>query len=97
MAHSDHKLSDRDPSGLFGTVGAVVAAGLTLLVSFGLPVSEEQQTAILSFVAVAGPLATALAIRVKAYSPATHREEMAELAADITDNPLSPITHPRDI
>lgn len=83
MPRSDHKLSDRDPSSLYGSVSTLVAAAITLLVAFGLPVSPDQAAAVLGFVAVLGPVVTAALIRRKAYAPQTHREELSNVAVDL--------------
>ncbi|NBE82779.1 hypothetical protein [Micromonospora rubida] len=56
------------------TVGAITAAGtavISLLVAFGLPLSANQQTAILGMVAVLAPLVVAAIARGRVYSPAT--------------------------
>ena len=53
----------REPAITVGTVSAAVAAVLTLLVAFGLDITEEQQTAILGVVATIGPLVAGLLIR----------------------------------
>lgn len=74
--NSEYKLIDQDPSGIFGSLSALVAALLVLLVAFGIDITEEQQAAILSVLAVLGPAVTAILIRFKAYSPATHFEEV---------------------
>ena len=47
------------------------AALLALLVAFGLPVDDDQQGAILGFVAVVAPIAVAYVGRSKVYAPAT--------------------------
>src|SRR5699024_10918723 len=52
----------REPAITVGTVSAAVAAVLTLLVAFGLDITEEQQTAILGVVATIGPLVAGLLI-----------------------------------
>lgn len=49
----------REPLLSRATLTAVATAALTLLVSFGLPITEAQQAAILGFIAVAGPLGLA--------------------------------------
>jgi len=54
-----------------GTITAVATAVLALLVSFAIPVSDAQQTAILGVVAVAAPIIVGIWGRNKAYSPAT--------------------------
>ncbi len=55
----------REPAITVGTISAAVAAILTLLVAFGLDITEEQQTAILGVVAAVGPIVTGLLIRRK--------------------------------
>ena len=58
---------------LFGiaSMTAVATALIALLVAFGLPISADQQTAILGVVAVLAPLVVAVAGRSRVYSPAT--------------------------
>ena len=58
-----------EPAVTIGAITTLIAAALALLVSFGVDVTADQQTAILAFVATAGPLASALLIRRKV-SPA---------------------------
>lgn len=48
-----------------GGVSAAVAAVITLLVSFGLPITDVQTNAILGVVAVLAPLVTAYVTRYK--------------------------------
>ena len=50
---------------------AVATTLIALLVAFGLPISADQQTAILGVVAVLAPLVVVVAGRSKVYSPAT--------------------------
>lgn len=63
--------SSREPLISVGTITAVVTAILALLVAFGLNLSDDQQAAVLGFIAVAAPVAVALAARGKVYAPAT--------------------------
>lgn len=63
--------SSTEPLFTVGTITAAVTAVIGLLVAFGLPVSDDQQTAILAVVAVAAPLAVAALARKRVYSPAT--------------------------
>lgn len=60
-----------DPSRQGAAVGAFVAATLTLLIAFGVDIDPEQEAAILRWVVVAAPIATALLIRKTAWKPAT--------------------------
>ncbi|WP_405111910.1 hypothetical protein OG559_02515 [Micromonospora sp. NBC_01405] len=65
---------DSAPSEPLFTVGAITAAVtavIGLLVAFGLPVSDAQQTAILGLAAVAAPLVVAAVARGRVWSPAT--------------------------
>jgi hypothetical protein len=60
-----------EPLWSVGAITAVVTAGLALLVSFGVPLSDDQQSAILGFLAAFAPLAVAALGRSKVYAPAT--------------------------
>lgn len=60
-----------EPLWSVGAITAVVTAALALLVSFGVPLSDGQQAAILGFLAAAAPLAVAALARQKVYAPAT--------------------------
>ena len=71
---------NREPVAIIGALTAAVAAVLGLLVAFGLPITEEQQSAILAAI---GPVAAlivgaAFLIRSKVYAPAT----VEKIAAD---------------
>jgi len=55
----------REPAITVGTISAAVAAVLALLVAFGIPVTDDQQTAILGVVAALGPIVTGLIVRRK--------------------------------
>ncbi|MEU7617174.1 hypothetical protein AB0B27_13920 [Micromonospora rifamycinica] len=54
-----------------GSLTALVTAVLALVVAFGLPVSDAQQTAILGVVAVVAPLVVMAVGRGRVWSPAT--------------------------
>ena len=54
-----------EPAITSGSVTALVTALVGLLVAFGVPLSTEQQTAIIGLVAVAAPIVAALLIRRK--------------------------------
>lgn len=54
-----------------GTITAVVTALIALFVAFGLPVSDDQQAAILGVVAVVAPFVVAFVGRRRVYSPRT--------------------------
>ena len=58
------------------TVGAITAVATALvgaLVAFGLPLSNDQQAALLGLVAVVAPLVVAVWGRTRVYAPATVR------------------------
>ncbi|MGX4657115.1 hypothetical protein ACWCHM_26200 [Micromonospora sp. SCSIO 07396] len=63
--------SATEPLVTVGVVTAAVTAVLALLTAFGLPVSDEQQTAILGVVAVVAPLVVMAVGRSRVWSPAT--------------------------
>ncbi len=63
--------SATEPLFTVGSITALVTAVLALVVAFGLPVSDDQQTAILGVVAVAAPLVVAAVGRGRVWSPAT--------------------------
>ncbi|MCX4474802.1 hypothetical protein OOK41_31575 [Micromonospora sp. NBC_01655] len=60
-----------EPLVTVGVLTAAVTAVLALLVAFGLPISDAQQTAILGVVAVLAPLVVSLVGRGRVWSPAT--------------------------
>lgn len=55
--------NNTEPAVTVASITAAVAAVLALLAAFGLPVSPEQQTAILGVVAVIGPLVVGVLAR----------------------------------
>lgn len=73
---------ESDPSGLIAAIGAAVGAVLTLLVAFGVDLTDAQVDAILAVVATFGPLAVGFAIRRKAYAPDTVDQIAARAAAN---------------
>lgn len=60
-----------EPALTVGGVSAAVGAVLTLLIAFGVDLTETQTKAILGVVLVAGPLVVAAITRAKVYAPAT--------------------------
>lgn len=71
-----HGLLDREPAAVFGAIGGLVAAVLGALVAFGVDLTNLQIGAILTVIAAIAPVATALGIRLKVFSPATHHREV---------------------
>jgi hypothetical protein len=55
--------TDNEPSITAGAISALAAAVLTVLVSFGIPLTSEQREAVLGLVAVVAPIIVALLIR----------------------------------
>lgn len=86
--------TETDPSGLFGMAGAAVGAVLTFLVAFGVDLTPDQTAAILGLVATVGPLAVALAIRRKAWAPASVAKatDAAFVRGDSGEVPVNPPT-----
>lgn len=57
--------SNREPVLTVGSITALITAGFALLVSFGMHISDDKQSAILGVVAVLVPLVTAVVARRK--------------------------------
>lgn len=62
-----------EPALTVASITAAVTAALALLVSFGLNISADQQTAILGVVAVVAPFVVGIATRPKVTPVATSR------------------------
>lgn len=62
---------NREPSVIIGAISAAVAAVLVLVVSFGLHITDDQQSAILGVIGPVGLLIAAAVIRGRVYAPAT--------------------------
>lgn len=73
---------ESDPSGFWGSLTAAVGALLALLVSFGVPLTEEQTVAILGFGTALGPIVTQWLIRKDAWSPVSVHDEVQEAYRD---------------
>lgn len=67
----------REASTIIGAIGTAVGAVLTLLVAFGIDLSDAQQTAILGVVATVGPLIIGLITRSKVWSEDAHQADKA--------------------
>lgn len=63
--------TSREPLLSVGSVTAGVTLLIAGLVSFGLPISDDQQAALLALIAFLAPFAAALAGRGKVFAPAT--------------------------
>lgn len=61
----------RNPLLAVGTVTAAATAVVAVLVSFGVPLTDDQQAAVLGLVGVLAPLVVAAVGRSRVYAPAT--------------------------
>lgn len=66
-----------EPAITIGTISAAVSAVIALLISFGVPLTEDQQIAILGVVAAVGPIVAAVITR-RFVSPATKNTHRAD-------------------
>ncbi len=70
------------------SIVTVVTAILAMLVSFGLPLSDDQQAAVLGAIAVVAPVVLGLVARSKAWAPLTVRKTVqAEVAKALRNQP----------
>lgn len=72
-----------EPLYTVGTITAAATAVIALLIAFGLPISDDPQSAILGVVAVAAPLVVAAIARGRVYSPATVSRLLARRQEDL--------------
>lgn len=90
----------REPLAIVGTIGSLVTAFIVLMQSFGIPLTDEQSTAITNFVAIAAPIVVALIGRQFVFSPNT-TEKLTDKAYQAgvppteprPDVPTPPATH----
>ena len=61
----------REPLAIVGTIGSLIGAFIVLMQSFGIPLTDEQSTAINNFVVIAAPILVALIGRQFVFSPNT--------------------------
>jgi ABC-type nickel/cobalt efflux system permease component RcnA len=71
----------KEPLAYVAAITAFVVAALALFVSFGLDISDDQQAAILGFIAPAAVIVTALWSRLKVWSPASVRAALLAVKA----------------
>lgn len=71
----------KEPSAIIGAVSAAVSAILALLVAFGLDLSPDQQSAILTVIATVGSLVVGFTVRGQVYSPNAVERITREAAA----------------
>jgi uncharacterized membrane protein YoaK (UPF0700 family) len=77
-----------EPAIILGAITTGVTAIIGLLVVFGIPLSEDQQKAILTVVAALAPIALGLITRRFVYSPATYETDTAPRRALVEDEEL---------
>ena len=82
-------VKNTEPATLTGTITSGVAAIITLLVAFGLELSEEQTVAIMGVVAVAAPIIQGIVTRGQVYAPSTV-QRIANHAVDTGDATIDP-------
>ena len=80
-------MSENEPLLTVGSITAVVTAAIALLVSFGLPISDGQQTAMLRILAVVVPLVVAFIARRKVFSPTTVKKLLGSDASTNAEPP----------
>lgn len=66
-------MSSREPVVSAAVVGAIVVAAISVLVSFGVPISEDQRVALVGLAGVAAPIVIALFQRRKVTPLGTDR------------------------
>lgn len=72
----------KEPLVPVAAITAFVVAGLALLVSFGLKISDDQQAAILGIIAPAAVIITALWSRLRVFAPRTVRQMIQQVRAE---------------
>jgi uncharacterized YccA/Bax inhibitor family protein len=79
-----------EPLAPVGAVMSLAAAVITLLVSYGVQISDSQQAAILGVVAIVGPILTVLWARRQVWSPLTVARLIVAERAKLTRPPTAP-------
>lgn len=69
---------NREPLITIGAIASAIGAFLVLMQTFGIPISDEQKSAIQDFVTIAGPLAIVLVGRQFVFSPSSTEELVDE-------------------
>jgi len=80
----------KEPAALIGAITAIIAAVLVFLDEFGVDLTDGQQTAITSLVAVLAPVIVGLVVRQLVVSPATAAEAVAIAKGNIPASPNVP-------
>lgn len=74
-----------EPAVIRGIAAAAVGAVAALLVEFGVPVDEALQDAVVNLLVVFTPIVSAVLIRRKVYSPASHEAAVAVAREQVVD------------
>jgi hypothetical protein len=88
----------KEPLLTVGAIGSVIGAGIVMLQSFGVPITDAQSDALTTFVAIAAPLVIGLIGRGMVFSP----DSAEQLAADQyaagapPTEPVAPVPPPAD-
>lgn len=83
-------LTKTEPAALVGAITALVTAGLTVAVAFGLDLTKEQIAALGVLAAAVVPLVQAIVTRAAVVSPATADARVEAAVADATAAPELP-------
>lgn len=82
----------KEPLAYVAAITTFVVAALALFVAFGLKISDDQQAAILGFIAPAAVIVTVLWSRLKVWSPRTVRQVVQQARAEERGKHAAPDT-----
>ena len=89
-------VNDRtEPAVIRGVASAAVGAVAALAVEFGLPVNETLQDAIVNLLVVFTPIVSAVLIRGKVWSPASHKAAVEAAREQVVDRRPARAKKPR--
>lgn len=71
-------MREQEPLVTAGVIVSLIAAGLVLMRSFGVPITPDQEEAVKTFVAILAPLVLAAVARQFVFAPATVDRKIAE-------------------
>lgn len=90
----------KEPLAYVGGVTTFVVAAIALGVAYGLDISDDQQAAILGFIAPAAVIVTVLWSRLRVFAPKTVRQMVQQARADAAapkrTMPYTPTSDVRD-
>ncbi len=82
----------KEPLAGVAAVTTFIVAAIALFVSFGLKISDDQQSAILGFIAPAAVIVTVLWSRLKVFAPKTVRQMVQQARAEERGKHAAPDT-----